>query len=362
MNIITMLDKIKTMNKKNLYGATILVSFAILGAGYMVFGNKTTYAEVTKTETPVLVSTVTVEPKTIDAVVTAAGALSSRSSSILSSKIMGRVTALYVHEGDHVAEGKLLMKIDSGEITAQMVQAQAAYNNAKLQFDRIKTLYDAKASTQMEMDQATLGFEIAQAGLQAAKAMESYTHILAPITGQIVEKRINPGEMALPGQPMLRIEDNKHLRLEVTVKEQEVLHIQPGKTVSVRIDAMPGKDIRGSVSQVVPASDVRTHSFIVKIDIPAEKGLITGMYGKAFFSIGRREAILVPKSSLVEMSGIIGVYLMSAQGNAVFQMVQAGAEQGTFVEVVTGLNKGDRVITDKHVDRLEGKKVVVASN
>jgi RND family efflux transporter MFP subunit len=275
---------------------------------------------------------------------------------------MGKVVYLSVQEGDQVSEGKLLMKIDSGEIRAQTTQAQAAYHNAKLQYGRIKSLYDSKASTQSEMEQATLGLESAQAGLKAARAMESYTIIAAPIAGQIVEKRINLGEMALPGQPLIRIEDNKNLRLEVTVKEQDILSIQSGKPVKVQIDAMPGAEISGKVAQVVQASDVRTHSFIVKIDIPANKGLITGMYGKAFFTIGKHEAILVPKSAVVEMSGISGVYLVSAEGNAVFQMVQVGEEHGNFVEVTTGLKKGDRVIVDKHLGRIDGKKVVLAIN
>jgi RND family efflux transporter MFP subunit len=273
---------------------------------------------------------------------------------------MGKVVYLSVQEGDKVHEGKLLMKIDSGEITAQAIQAQAAYNNAKLQYDRIKSLYEAKASTQMEMDQATLGLETAEAGLKAAKAMESYTSITAPIAGQIVEKRINLGEMAMPGQPLIKIEDNRNLRLEVTVKEQDILNIRPGKEVKVQIDAMPGKEINGRVAQVVQASDIRTHSFIVKIDIPAQPGLITGMYGKARFAIGTHEAILVPKSAVVEMSGITGVYIISAGGSAVFQMVQLGEERGNDVEVITGLKKGDRVISDKHLGRIEGKTVVLA--
>jgi RND family efflux transporter MFP subunit len=214
----------------------------------------------------------------------------------------------------------------------------------------------------MEMDQATLGLENAQAGLQAAQAMESYTLITAPISGQIVEKRINLGEMALPGQPLIKIEDNRNLRLEVTVKDMDILSIQPGKSVKVQIDAMPGIEISGTVSQVVQASDVRTHSFIVKIDIPARKGLITGMYGKAFFTIGKREAILVPKSAVIEMSGISGVYIVSADRGAVFQMIQVGEERGNFVEVISGLKKGDRVISDKHLGIMDGKQVVVAQN
>jgi len=360
MKITAITEKIKTGNRKIIYSISIIVAVAILGAGYLFFGKENSYAEAPKVEAPVSVAAITVEPTTIDSVVTAAGSLSSRNSSVLSSKIMGRVVHLGVQEGDQVAAGKLLMKIDSGEITAQAIQARAAYNNARLQYDRIKSLYDAQASTQMEMDQATLGFENAQAGLQAAKSMESYTIITAPISGQIVEKRINAGEMALPGQPLIKIEDNKNLRLEVTVKEQDILSIQPGNPVRVRIDAVPGTEIRGTVSQVVQASDVRTHSFIVKIDIPANKGLITGMYGKAYFTIGKHEAILVPKSAVVEMSGISGVYLVSADKGAVFQMVQVGEEHGNFVEVISGLKRGDRVISDKHLGRMDGKRVVVA--
>jgi len=351
------MNKIK---KPWIYIISITAALAVLGAGYLFFREENSYAEAPTSEAPVSVAAVTVEPRTIDSVVTAAGALSSKNTSVLSSRIIGRVVHLGVQEGDQVSAGKLLMKIDSGEITAQAIQAQAAYNNARLQYDRIKSLYDAKASTQMEMDQATLGLENAQAGLKAAKAMESYAIITAPISGQIVEKHINLGEMALPGQPLIKIEDNRNLRLEVTVKDLDILSIQPGKPVKVQIDAMPGVEISGIVSQVVQASDVRTHSFIVKIDIPASKGLITGMYGKAFFTIGKREAILVPKSAVVEMSGISGVYIVSADRGAVFQMIQVGEERGNFVEVITGLKKGDRVISDKHLGILDGKQVVVA--
>jgi RND family efflux transporter MFP subunit len=304
----------------------------------------------------------TVEPRMVDAVVTAVGALNSKNVSVLSSKIMGTVTSLNVHEGDYVTRGMLLAKIESGEISAQLYQAQAAYNNARLQYDRIKGLYDAQASTQMEMDQATLGLGTAEAGLKAARAMESYTTITAPISGQIVEKKINLGEMAMPGQPLLRIEDNRNLRLEVTVKEQDIRYISSGKSVRVAIDAMPGKEIKGTVAQVVPASDVRTHSFVVKVDVPAEKGLITGMYGRAFFPTEKREAIVVPRAAVVEMGGLSGVHLISAEGNAVFQMVQLGEERGDGVEVLTGLKRGDRVIVSRQDGSIDGRKVFFAEN
>jgi RND family efflux transporter MFP subunit len=274
---------------------------------------------------------------------------------------MGRVVELTVNEGDYVTQGKLLLRIESGEISAQTYQAQAAYNNAKLQHDRIKSLFDENAATRMEMDQAILGYESAKAGLIAAKAMESYTAISAPISGRIVEKRINIGEMALPGQPIVRIEDNKNLRLEVTVREQDTRFVERGKPVIVRIDALPGREIKARVGQVVPAADARTHSFVVKIDIPAEKGLITGMYGKAFFSTGRREAILAPRVAIVEMSGLSGVYIVSGDGTAVFQLVQLGETHGDMVEAVTGLKRGDQVIMSGQAAGMDGRKVVVAA-
>lgn len=357
MNII---KKFKTLNKRKAYGLSIAAVVVMLGASLLFSGRGEGHANTPKQENPVAVSVVTVQPRQVESIVSASGALSSRNTSVLASKIMGRVTALSVQEGDRVTAGKLLMKIDSGEITAQMLQAQAAYNNAKLQYDRIKSLFDAAASTQMEMEQATLGLETAKAGLQAAKAMESYTIITAPISGQVVEKRINVGEMALPGQPLLKIEDNSNLRLEVTVKEQDILSIRPGAKVKVRIDAAPQSEIVGTIAQVVPAADVRTHSFIVKVDVPAGRGLITGMYGKAFFSTGKKETILVPKDAVVELAGITGVYVVGSDGNALFQMVQLGQEHGSEVEVLTGLKAGDKVVADQKSGRLEGKKIVFA--
>ena len=196
MNMKTLTDKILSMDKKIIYAASVAAAFAMLGAGFAFLGKDTSYASVPKTEESVPVSTITALPRILVNGVSAAGALNSRNVSVLSSKVMGRVTELTVNEGDYVNRGRLLVRIESGEISAQAYQAQAAYNNAKLQYDRIKSLFDETAATQMEMDQATLGIESARAGLNAAKAMESYTVISAPISGRIVEKRINLGEMA----------------------------------------------------------------------------------------------------------------------------------------------------------------------
>ncbi|HET6365098.1 MAG TPA: efflux RND transporter periplasmic adaptor subunit, partial [Nitrospirota bacterium] len=354
--------KIKSLDKKTVLRASIITALAVLAAGYALLGKDDSYASVPKAEAPVSVTTVTIEPKTIDTMVSAVGVLSSKNTSVLSSKVMGKVVVLTVNEGDYVSQGKLLLKIESGEISAQEYQAQAAYNNARLQFDRIKRLFDEEAATQMEMDQATLSFESAKAGLNAAKSMASYTFIAAPISGQVMEKRINLGEMALPGQPILKIEDNKNLRLEATIKEQDIRFVQPGKLVTVQIDALPGKEIKARVEQVVPAADIRTHSFIVKIDIPADRNFITGMFGKAFFSTGKREAILVPRSAIVNMSGITGAYIVSAEGTAVFQMIQLGEMRGDSVEAVTGLKAGDKVIVNNNNARLDGKKVLLAQS
>jgi RND family efflux transporter MFP subunit len=359
MKIITR-ERIRTINRKTAVGILVVAVIGSVGAVSLGFGMSSKEHPVRSKEPPVSVSVVTVEPGKIEASVSAAGVLASRNTSILSSKIMGKVVELTVSEGDRVSRGTMLMKIESGEIAAQVYQAQAAYDNAKVHYERIKTLFDQQASTQQEMDQATLGFESAKAGLNAAKAMESYTTIQAPISGQIVEKRINLGEMAMPGQPVLKIEDNRALRLEATLNEQDIRVVHPGQSVLVRIDALPDREIKGRVALVVPAADVRTHSFIVKIDIPADKSLVTGLYGKAFFSTGTRDAILVPRSSIVQMGGLTGVYIVSPEGKALFQMIQTGDVKGDRIEAVTGLKAGDRVVVSSQGERIDGRTVVVA--
>lgn len=356
-------ERLKTMDRKKLYFGSFALAAAVIASVVMIFHRNNGYADGEQQGAqPVTAKVMQVETRVVDNVVAATGTLTSKNVSVLSSKIMGRVVFLGVHEGDYVGEGKVLMRIESGEIGAQAYQAQAAYNNAKNQYDRIKKLFDEQASTQMEMDQATLGLESAEAGMKAARSMESYMVITAPISGQIVEKRINLGEMAMPGQPVLKIEDNKNLRLEVTVNEQDILSIRPGMTVRVEIDAIPGKELKGTVAQIVPASDVRTHSFMVKIDIPARSGLITGMFGKAYFSSGAHQAVVVPRSAVLELSGIAGVYLLSADDTALFQMVQLGREHGAGVEVLTGLKPGDRIVADRQAERINGRKVIAAAN
>lgn len=362
MTIHAIQEKLKAIDRRTLYGISFATGAALLAAVLVVALREPRHPAGPAEAAPVHAPVAAAELKPIDSVVAAAGSLASRNTSVLSSKVMGKVIYLGVQEGDHVAAGRLLMRIESGEIAAQLYQAKAAYTNAKVQYDRIRKLYDEKASTQTEMEQATLGLETAEAGLNAAKAMAGYTVITAPISGQIVEKRINLGEMAMPGQPVLKIEDNRNLRLEVTVNEQDILNIHPGSRAGVQIDAMPGKELTGTVAQVVPASDVRTHSFIVKVDIPSEKGLITGMYGKAFFRTGRREAIMAPRSAVVAMSGITGVYVLSGEGRALFQIVQLGEQQDGQVEVVSGLKAGDRVVADGTLGRIDGRKVIAAGN
>ncbi len=361
MNMDIIKNQAKRIDRRILASAA-LVMVVLIGIGSVSFGRSGTQAQPVREEAAVAVSTITVQPRKVEAMVSAAGALSSRNTSVLSSKVMGRVVELNVNEGDRVGQGRVLVRIESGEIAAQAYQAQAAFNNAKLQYDRIKSLFDEQAATRMEMDQATLGLESARAGLNAARAMESYTTITAPISGQIVEKKINLGEMALPGQPILKIEDNRTLRLEATLKEQDIRFVHMGQLATVRVDALPDKELKGRVAQIVPASDIRTHSFIVKIDVPADGRLITGMYGKAFFSMGTREAIFVPRSAVAQMGGLSGVYLVGQNGNAVFQMVQLGDVQGDAVEAVVGLKAGDRMVVSRHDERIDGRKVVVAQN
>jgi RND family efflux transporter MFP subunit len=358
---ITSKETSMNMTRKTKIITAASAALILIGIVSLTFGKPSVESGALKKEDAVNVQTLAVSPRTIDASVSAAGTLNSRNSSVLSSKIMGKVAELNVHEGDYVTEGQVLLRIESGEIAAQAYQAQAAFNTAKLQFDRIKSLFDAKAATQMEMEQATLGLESAKAGLNAAKAMESYTVLTAPIAGQIVEKKINLGEMALPGQPVLKIEDNRNLRLEATVSEQDIAAIRPNMQVTIQIDALPGKDVKARVSQIVPAADSRTHSFIVKIDVPAHSGLITGMYGRALFSIGKRAAILVPNTALVTMSGLTGVYLVSADKTAVFQMIQQGEIRGDMIEAVTGLKAGDTIVVSKQQTSIDGRKIVVAT-
>lgn len=264
----------------------------------------------------------------------------------LSSRIQGTIDKLLVREGTKVSKGQLLIQLDSRDLQADLARAHAEVENAKAHLDRMNQLYATDAVSKQEMENAIRGYRVAEANRKAVEAQLSYTAVRAPFDGVITEKKVEAGELASPGQPLLKMEDPQRLRLEATVAEGDLRLVSRGDKIQVLIDALGGQALVGRVSQILPAGDPQTHTFTVKADLPKTAGLKTGMFGRFPLDKGTTQSIVVPPTAVIERGELSSLYVVGADQIARLRWVKLGRRFDKYVEILSGINEGERVLTD----------------
>jgi RND family efflux transporter MFP subunit len=177
-------------------------------------------------------------------------------------------------------------------------------------------------------------------------AQLSYTVVKAPFDGVITEKKVEAGELASPGQPLLKMEDPRQLRLEVMVAEGDLRSVSIGDRIPVLIDALGPQALTGTVSQILPAGDPQTHTFTVKVDLPPTPGLKSGMFGRFQLEKGTSRTILVPESVVVERGDLTSVFVVGTDQVSRLRWIKAGRRFDKQVEVLSGVNIGELVLLD----------------
>lgn len=264
----------------------------------------------------------------------------------LSSRIQGAIDKLLVREGTQVVKGQTLIQLDSRDVQADLARAVADVENAKAQLDRMQTLYVQDAVSKQELENATRAYKVAEANRKAVLAQLSYTVVKAPFDGVITEKKVEAGELASPGQPLLKMEDPRYLRLEATVAEGDLKSVSRGDKIPVLIDALGGLTLMGTVSQILPAGDPQTHTFTVKVDLPPTPGVKTGMFGRFQLDKGTSQTILVPESAVVARGELTSVFVVGADRIGRLRWVKTGRRFDQQVEILSGVNVGERVLVD----------------
>jgi RND family efflux transporter MFP subunit len=264
----------------------------------------------------------------------------------LSSRIQGTIDTLFVREGTSVAKGETLIQLDNRDVRADLARASAELENTKAQLDRMSRLYIQDAVSQQEMENATRAFKIAEANRKAVLAQLSYTMVKAPFDGVITEKMVEAGELASPGQPLLRMENPRQLRLNATVAEGDFRSVSLGDKISVVIDALGEHALDGVVGQILPAGDSQTHTFTVKVNLPAEPGLKSGMFGRFQLDKGTRKTILVPWTAVVERGELTSVFAVGSDQIARLRWVKVGRRFDQHLEILSGVNGGESVLLD----------------
>ncbi|MGC9162516.1 MAG: efflux RND transporter periplasmic adaptor subunit [Thiomonas sp.] len=286
----------------------------------------------------------------------------------VASRLMGYIRTLTVKEGQTVKAGQLLFEVDPTDIQGQvaqaragLAQAQANLANAKSDYERFGNLFKEQAIPRQQWDQVQLRYQVAQqqvaaaqAGYNTAAAQMRYSAVTAPISGVVVQKLANQGDLAAPGRPVLVLEGQGKLQVATQVPGEVFDKIKIGDKVQVFAG---GKTITGTIAQAVPVADPVSHTHTVKIDLPADAGLDSGSFVRVGFAVGSTPQLRVPQSAVVDRAGMTGVFVVDKEGIAHFRLVRLGAQVGSEVEIQAGLNPNDTIVTSNLSEVENGVKI-----
>ena len=281
----------------------------------------------------------TVVPDAFEAV----GTVRPRTRSVLSSKATGEVIALHVREGQAVERGETLVEIDDRDLRAGLARAEAGHGVARATWERYRALLGRRSVSRQEYEEVEARFRAAEADLEAARAALTWARIVSPVDGVVTAKHVDAGALAAPGAPLLTVESADSFRLEALVPESRLDAVATGASATVRVDAI-GEDFGATVAEIVPAADVASRTFLVKLDLPPDPRLRSGMFGRVRFGSGTLEVLTVPAAALVERGALLAVYVLDETGTARFRLVTRGRSHGDRVEILSGLDAGERIV------------------
>ncbi|MGB6947220.1 MAG: efflux RND transporter periplasmic adaptor subunit [Bryobacteraceae bacterium] len=350
----------------------------------------------------VSVSVMIPAPQQWPAIYEATGTVRARTSSIIAAKWMGYVREVKVQVGDQVRQGQLLVALDARDLDSSVAQAAAArdevrneipeaesavaaakanLNLAQSTFQRMNELYQRKSISDQEFDEASARLKAAQAAFEMARARRSqldgrlaqadqqvgaaqvtrsYAELQAPFAGIVTAKSVDPGNLATPGAPLLTIERDGY-QLEASVEESKLGVIRAGQPVSVTLDGIDrniDRTLDARVSEIVPAVDTASRAYTVKIDLPPEPGLRSGIFGRARFQLGGRSVLAIPFAAVTERGQLQSVFV-DENGFARTRLITLGDKAKDRVEVLSGLTAGEKVIFPVPQDLADGARVEV---
>ena len=270
----------------------------------------------------------------------------------LSTKLMGTVTAVLVHEGDRVASGQLLVRLDArdldaraAQVAAGLAEANAVHQEAVVQTGRIRALYADSAATKAQLDQAETGLTRTEAAVSSARAMAaelaataSYADVRAPFAGIVTHRSVDPGSFAAPGAPLATVEDASTLRVSVSAAPEAVRGLRAGAAIGANIGDTA---VHATIEGVVPAG---TNLYTVNALVPNAGGrFMSGSAATLALPRGTRRAILVPAGAVVRQGDLAGVRTVTG-GQASLRWVKLGRSVNGSVEVLSGLSATDTVL------------------
>jgi RND family efflux transporter MFP subunit len=333
----------------------------------------------------------------------AVGTVEARTSSTLSSKLMGTVTSVHVREGDVVKSGDLLVVIDKRQVTAELRKAEATFAEAKraeasarsaqasakagfefakATYNRYLKLREEESTSRQEFDKNEARYRQAEASFSQAVAMvDAARHrvqqaqaavavatvekkdawVRAPYDGKVTAKMIDVGDLASPGTPLINLEKQGVYCVVFVLPEKHFPFVYLKQKVKVKTPSLQEKTLEGVIDRIDPSTDRKSRSFRVRAMLPEDNAVRSGMFAKVEIPVGEVGKLMIPSTAVKYEGQLTGIYLIDAYQIAHFRLIRVGKTFGDKIEVVSGLKDGDAYIVIPPPDMEDGAKVEMVS-
>lgn len=306
------------------------------------------------------VAAVAVEARDLARTVTVSGPVEPIRTIGVNAQMSGTVLRVHAQEGDRVAAGRLLAELDARETEAQLQRARAVLATREAAFARAEELAAARIITQVEYEEARTAYAVAKSDVELWETRLQFSGIRAPSAGIVTAKYVEAGTAVAPNQRIFDLADVSLLVVRVQLSELDVVHVRPGQTVRVVLDAYPQVAFSGRVRRVFPSADPQSRLVPVEIALDAPPPGVyvrPGFLARASFALDTRTGIAAVPTSAVSVSEQESfVYVIDAD-TLVRRPVEIGLTSGGWIEVTAGLALGERVVASGQASLRPGARV-----
>lgn len=274
----------------------------------------------------------------------------------LKAESAGRITKILVKEGDRVSAGQILAMVDADYANLDYLSAKESLSKAKVDQARYHSAYQTGGVTKAQVDDMDFNLKAAELRVQQASRKQADANVRAPFSGVINKRIVELGAYVSPGTDLFEIVDISKLKLAVTATEAQVVKLRIGSTVKITSTVFPDKEFTGQVSFIAPkADDALNYPIELTLQNSGSTQIKAGMYGTAVFEFpDQAPTMLIPRSAFVGGVNSNLIYVIDAKNKAVARKVVAGRILGEQVEVISGLEEGESVVTTGQINVVEG--------
>ena len=302
-----------------------------------------------------VVSVVTAQAEDVDITNTFTSNIEPFATNNIVSQTAGRIVSINAEVGQKVSKGQILAKMDDVNLAKTRMQ----YINDSTELHRLTELYNIGAVSQADYDMVKLSLNVTK---KTYENLAENTYLRSPINGVVTARNYDKGDMYSMALPIFVVEQIQPVKMLVNVSESLFTQVHEGMEFDINVDAYPGESFTGKVNLLYPTINAATHTFPVEVICEnKDQRLRPGMFARVTATFGTNHHIVIPDVAVVKQqgSGEHFVYVLKPDNTVKYTLVELGKRMGNRYEIISGINEGDRIVTEGQIRLKDGVNVTV---